>query len=288
MPSSGRRGAFSLLELLVAIALFAVVAVILLSFVSSMNSAWQQGISHNERRGAAMAVFNRIGRDLRHAALPTDAAGAGLQFVINPPALGSSYKLAQAMFWQAPSATDRSRGDLAVVGYFVQWADAVPKLCRFLANPSSADSYLLYSAPGAWIKDSLLASDAPATRASGYVGQLAENVLGLWVRPLDQLQQPITKMASGAVFPPGQFDSSKGYISSSGRTFRRALPAVLEVIIITVDSRTSRLLQGTERPGVPSSDVWKDVNDFYANLPAEIRRGAEIHSTQIALVNAPR
>jgi prepilin-type N-terminal cleavage/methylation domain-containing protein len=288
MPISIRRCAFTLLELLVAITLFAVVAVILLSFINSMNAAWQQGISHNERRGAAMSVFHRISRDLRHAALPTDAAGASLQFVVNPPSLSSTYKLAQAMFWQAPSATERSRGDLAIVGYFVQWADAVPKLCRFLANPSAANSHLLYASPGAWIKDSLLASDAPATRASGYVGQLAENVLGLWVRPLDQLEQPITKKASGAAFLPGQFDSSEGYISSTGRIYRRALPSALEVIIITVDSRTSRLLKGIERPGVPSNDVWKDVNDFYAGLPAEIRRGAEIHSTQIALNNAPR
>lgn len=285
---AGSCQAFTLIELLVAITLFIIIVGILLSFVSSMNSTWQQGIAHNERRSAAMLAFNRVGRDLRSAALPTDVTASSLQFLINPSSLGSSYEFPQAAFWQAPSATERSRGDLAVVGYFVQWADSTPRLCRYFANPSSSNSYLLYSSPGAWIKDSLLASNAPATQASGYVGQLADNVLGLWLQPLDQQLKPITKAASGTNFPAGQFDSSLGYISSAGKTYVSGLPAGVEVVLVTVDSRTAKRLSGNEKPTASSGNLWNDVNTFYSNLPTAIRKGAEIHSTIIGLANAPR
>ncbi|CAN5821798.1 hypothetical protein BH09VER1_BH09VER1_47170 [soil metagenome] len=269
-------------------ALFAVVAAILLSFTSSLNATWQRGIAHNERRSAAVSAFSCIKKDLRYASLPTDVASSSLRFLINPPGIGTNYTMAQSAFWQAPSSTELSQGDLAVVGYFVQWADGTPKLCRFFANPSSSNSYLIYSSPGAWITESLLANNAPATKATDYVGQLAENVLGLWMQPLDQLQKPISKTAAGTAFSPGEFDSSKGYISSNGRTYPSALPASLEIVLITVDSRTAKRLTGTEKPPASTGNLWTDVNAFYASLPAAIRQGAEIHSTVFALANAPR
>ena len=44
----------------------------------------------------------------------------------------ATYKLPQAAFWQAPVASDRSRGDMALVGYFVQWVSqfADGRRCR--------------------------------------------------------------------------------------------------------------------------------------------------------------
>jgi type II secretory pathway pseudopilin PulG len=50
-------GAFSLLELLVATAVFLMLALILLSVAGSLSSYWQIGISHNERRASALTAF---------------------------------------------------------------------------------------------------------------------------------------------------------------------------------------------------------------------------------------
>ena len=81
-------GAFSLLELLVATAVFVGLALILLSIAGSLSSFWQMGISHNERRSSVLAAFSRMARDLRFAASPINPASTNFQFVINPTNLG--------------------------------------------------------------------------------------------------------------------------------------------------------------------------------------------------------
>ena len=78
---------------------------------------------------------------------------------------------------------------MALVGYFVQWVTEtngpMPKLCRLLIDTN----YQLQK-PSDLVTDPLIASNAPATKASGYDGQLAENVLGIWMQPLDQEKSP--------------------------------------------------------------------------------------------------
>lgn len=262
-------------------------ALILVSIASSLSSFWQVGIAHNERRSSALSVFSRIARDLRYAALPADPSAANYQLVINPEKVGASYLFPQAAFWQAPVASDRK---MALVGYFVQWVEdtdgTVPKLCRLLV-----DSNYQVERPSDFVTDDLIKTNAPATKVRGYAGQLAENVLGLWMQPRDQKKNPIRNGGN-----PGQFDSSKGYsvalTNAAGKevtkVFARALPASLEVALVAVDARTAKRLSGAERPGAPTGDMWADVNAFYNSLPTGIQQGARIYSTIIDLHNAPR
>jgi type II secretory pathway pseudopilin PulG len=292
-------GAFSLLELLVATAVFVGLALILISIAGSLSSFWQLGISHNERRSSVLAAFSRMARDLRFAAAPINPASTNFQFVINPANLSTNYKLPQAVFWQAPVASDRSRGDMALVGYFVQWVtetngsatNSAPKLCRLLIDSTNFQ----FQKPSDSVNDALIANNAPANKASGYEGQLAENILGLWMQALDQARRPITANASNVAFGSGEFDSSQGYqaVLPNGNnpvpyTFDRALPASVEVAVIAVDARTARRLTGSERPGARTGNMTNDVNTFYTNLPQGIRQGARIYSTVIDLQTAPR
>ena len=288
-------GAFSLLELLVATAVFVGLALILLSIAGSLSSFWQMGISHNERRSSVLAAFSRMARDLRFAAAPINPASTNFQFVINPTNVGANYRLPQAAFWQAPVASDRARGDMALVGYFVQWVaesnGSVPKLCRLLIDSTNFQ----FQKPSDWVNDALITANAPANKASGYEGQLAENILGVWMQPLDQARRPITTNASNAAYPNGEFDSTAGYraVLTNGTnvgpyTFARALPASVEVAVVAVDARTARRLTGSERPGPRTADMTNDVNTFYTNLPQGIKQGARIYSTVIDLQSAPR
>ena len=77
-------GAFSLLALLVATAVFVGLALVLVSIAGSVSSFWQMGISHNERRSSALAAFSRMTRDLRFAAAPINPNSTNFQLVINP------------------------------------------------------------------------------------------------------------------------------------------------------------------------------------------------------------
>jgi hypothetical protein len=321
-------------------AIFVVVAAILVSIASSSGNVWQQGIAHGERRAAALAVFDRMKQDLQAAAQPVDFSMPKLQMVINPtdgaPVLSGSCELPCAMFWQAPVVSGTS-GDLAVVGYFARWVNdgvhaAAPKLCRLYIDPSSQGYTVYSSGTASWsstITDALITgtSGAPATQAMGYQGQLAENVLGLWVQALDQMGQPITKypvysgtnpvVAATGTYTGAQFDSAKGYVSTgtyiaSGTTpsgtmplvyssnvmssgsyilpgaGNGSLPAAVEVAIVVIDSRTALRLSGTEKPAASTGNLWKDVNTFYNSLPAVIKRGAEVESTVISINASPR
>jgi prepilin-type N-terminal cleavage/methylation domain-containing protein len=301
---------FTLVEMMVAIALLSIMSVFLVSMTNSISTIWQQGIAHSERRSIALALFSRIGRDLRNASLPADIAAsnrlpaddpnkdATLQFVINPAGL-EAYEMPQAAFWQAPSASDRKKGDLGVVGYFVQWVDEkdqqIPKLCRLLINPSRGDAdnadYKIQPGPPQWISQAIIANNASASSQDpqgAYRGQLAENVLGLWIRALDQKSQPITSDALGQPYSNGSFDSRRGYRSSNGRTYTNALPACIEVAIVTIDSRTAKRLHGNEKPHAETGDFWADIHDFYDGLPDQVKHGARIYSSVIELANAPR
>lgn len=290
---------FSLLELLVATAVFLGLALILVSIAGSLSNFWQMGIAHNERRSSALAAFARMARDLRFAAVPANPSATNVQFVINPAKVGSSYLYPQAAFWQAPVAAG---GNTALVGYFVQWVNetngSVPKLCRLVIG--SASTNYQYLKPSVWISDPILANNAPAAKAFDYNGQLAENVLGLWMQPLDQRKNPIVIDASGAAFAPGQFDSTQGYTAtltnaygtnSVTYAFKPALPASLEVAIVTTDARTAKRLSGNAAEKPPSrstTNMMNDVNAFYLNLPEHIKKGARIYSTVIELHSAPR
>jgi prepilin-type N-terminal cleavage/methylation domain-containing protein len=323
-----QRNGFTLVELVVATSIFLVILGLFVTMVNSTSKIWQEGIAHNERRATALAVFGCLKRDLSIAAQPTDLSGSKLQMLIaagtTGPLTSGSFTLPEAFFWQAPATTgtNGNDGDLAVVGYFVQWVKDstahtnTPKLCRLLINPSSA-VYTVYSGTtsSSWISDALISGTegAPATQASGYQGQLAENVLGLWVQPLDQKMQPITKNASGALFPAAQFDSTQGYTStalytsgttttttplvypaassltgSSANEVMGSLPAAIQVAIVTIDSRTALRLSGTEKPGLPTGNLWQDVAVFYNSLPPLIKNGAEVQSTIINLASGPR
>jgi len=188
---------------------------------------------------------------------------------------------------------------MALVGYFVQWVTetngavttSVPKLCRLLIDSTNFQ----FQKPSDWVTDAVIASNAPADKSSGYEGQLAENILGIWMQPLDQAKRPITLDATNGPYAAGHFDSTRGYrtVLTNGSDpvsykFDRALPASVEVSVVAVDARTARRLSGSERPAARTADMTNDVNNFYTNLPQGVRQGARIYSTVIDLQSAPR
>lgn len=296
--------AFSLVEVLVAMAVLSILLVILLSMLSSLTVAWELGQGHNERRNIGQAVFDRMTRDLGQAALPSPRTFTnGFEFIVNPSTINTSFENPQAFFWQAPVATDGgTNGNMAVVGYFVQWvngssnAPGTPCLTRVLINPS-ASGYAIYSAPSAWITSTMLSTYASATAASNYDGLLAENVLGLWVQALDPQSNPIQQGISPSLNGEA-FDSRFPYTYTNffyrtpqmQTNIACALPSSMQVAIVVMDSRTAQRLGTLGKPTYPalSGNFRSDVQSFYNGLPEAIRKGSEIETTTIPLANGPR
>jgi len=282
--------------MLVAIAIVSIISVVLLGMTTSFMSTWQFGQSRNERRTAGQSVLDRMARDLRQAALPSSRSNTNsLQFVINPSGVSAAYELPQAIFWQAPVATDGStNGNLAVIGYFVQWVEGRPSLTRLLINPSSSSYYSIYSNPSSWMNDNILTNNASATAASGYVGLLADNVIGLWIQALDPQGNPIQQTGglSGENFNSrlSYAYTNSAYPALASTNMAPVLPASVQVAIMVIDSRTAKRLTGTEKPAASSltGNFWADIQTFYNSLPPAIQKGAEIQTTTVDLPSGPR
>ena len=301
MSKSSNRGrsrnAFTLVEMLVSLAILLVLGAALLSMLSSVITNWQQEQARGERRSTARRVLTSMTRDLSLASQPLNSSDTTtLQFLIDPPAANlAPYLLPHALFWQAPVATDASsaahQGNIAVVGYFIRWVNLNACLCRLLINPSDAD-YALYSSPSDWVSPTLLDNHAPASKPD-YKGLIGENVLGLWAQPLDANGNPIAKTSTGAVYTPGAYDSRKGYslVSGAGATYvygPSALPAAVRLGIVVIDSRTAHRLTAKVTPASTTSDFFADIHTFIASLPPSIQAGAEAYTQVVSLPHVPQ
>lgn len=317
MTESVRRSAFTLLELLVALAVFSLLVVALFAVVSQVSGAWQQAQARIESRQSGRAILDYLSRELQMAQLPADrslfyssptaqpqAAQLGLQFLINPPTVSASRFLnPQAAFWQIP-VVGNSNGGMAEVGYFVRWDTNVagqPRsmLCRFLAPPGDSN-YFIYSAPNNWISDAIIDAVAPGVAdpnqsAQSYRGWFADHVAGLWVKALDPQGNPIETNALGTAYATGAYDSRKGYcyvetngtnVTESGYSaastnyqMLATLPASVEVALVVLDARAASQLTSVPTHYATSTNALA----FVQGLPANVRSGARIYSTRVKL-----
>ena len=247
-----RRGAaraFTLVELMVSVSVLLVLVLLFSNLFNHANNAWTVGQGNAERRRNVRALADFIGLEMQAAILPVgDLAsnkGGNVQFIVNPPAaqVPDDYRSADAVFWQAPLATETSQGEIAEIGYFVKWDGDRPMLCRFFVNPSVTSGgttaanpdYLIYDTdPKKWLSQTLLDKVAPATKAAGYAGLFAENVVGLWVVCYGADGQVNTPAKNGA-----KFDSREGYDLNKGTApvDQRYLPASVRISLAQIDSR---------------------------------------------------
>lgn len=315
-PASRNQRAFTLLEILVATAILALIVVILAALVSEAGRIWAASEAQSQRRSTGRALLQFIARDLEMATIPnlyptlnsTHSTNANLQFAVSLPSVMPANVLnPHAAFWQAPVAANRSRGDLATVGYFVRWdtqsqpGTAKAQLCRLAVDPADPALYLVYSnrvdgTPADWFDAATLDAAAPATAAGEYRGWFADNVIALWLRCLDRQGKPILNTAVGTTLNGGYgFDSRQGYENPSNGVKQPApaLPASVEIALVTVDARTAKRIQ-TPIMASPNSpaNFGKDQTTpgslayFVANLPAEIKSGVQVFSTRVYLKNS--
>lgn len=280
-PTGALRG-FTILELLVAMAIFSLLLVVLASASGGISRLWVSTRESSTRQQSERAILNFLAHDLKGALLPIDRSNPnGLQLIRNPPTVSDSYRSGDTIFWQAPIATDVTQGDIAIVGYFVHWAGTKATLCRLFVNPTETANYRIQTSPENWINDGILASAAPADKASGYLGLMAENVVGFWAQPLD---------AHGRAIPtPANFDSRSGYTDSVGKTFPMgSLPPAVKVSIALIDTpRAARLPSSLQT--LATSSV--DADDFLKKVKADpsladVFKGLRAYTTSVALINS--
>jgi prepilin-type N-terminal cleavage/methylation domain-containing protein len=264
---------FTLVEVLIATAILSLLVILLASLVSAVNRAWISGEQQVSEFQDGRAVLELISRELSQAII-----SPRLQLVQNP-VMPAGLKLranSDTIFWQAPIASGAS-GNLAEVGYFLVEDNSTPnsgaeifQLKRFFVPPSDPNNYQIFSNPP---------SDSSAPWVSSYVNapvttSVASGVVALWIRCFDingdlipwLLNDPgnvgqvgTLKFNSAAHFQPAipGRNSSFLYTDRKSTAQAHALPASIEVTIVTVDSRTFK-----RSPSIPPQTVQSGPDDL--------------------------
>jgi len=265
LESNGqRRGGFTLVEILVSTAIFTVMAGMLLSLSSQATTLWSRNHQQSQLREKARTALDFIGSEMKQAVLPLDRTSQnGPQFVVNPAGVTATYRLKDAVFWQAPIATSQTQGNLAIVGYFIRRDGGRYQLCRYFINPDEG-SYRLRSAPSDWINDDLLNSVAPADEASDYKGLFLENVVGLWVECFDE--------SGASIVPDSRVDER--------------LPARVKVSLAVLDERgATRVADGEVLPSVEASS---NAGQFLDQVSASLRPLIDAVHINVTFDNRPQ
>lgn len=235
--------------------------VVLATTLNQALGVWTKNENKSDLRESARTAINIMASELKQAALPVYRADTnGLQMVINPASV--TYKNRDCIFWQAPIATSQTRGDLAIVGYYVKNVGNTWKLCRLFINPDDPD-YLMYSG-GDWVTTSLLDTKAPATEASNLEGVFLDNVPGMWVTAYDN--------AGVAYSTSSPFDSR----------VEKRLPARIDISLVLLDkSAASRVQAGLT---LPSSSGSTSAEAYLNSLPASIRPNAQAITVSVSFL----
>ncbi|CAN5393355.1 hypothetical protein BH09VER1_BH09VER1_08230 [soil metagenome] len=254
-----RDRAFTLIELLIATAIFAILVLVLASISNHALTIWSRSESKSDLREAGRSAINLIGSELKQAVLPVYRADTNsLRMTVNPTNISSTYLNRDAIFWQAPIATSRTKGDLAIVGYFIRKDGNVSKLCRLFVNPDDPN-YVGYNGPKP-IDDSLLDLMAPATDAQDLQGIFLENVPGMWITAYQ--------------------DANNVYTNYDSRLAQK-FPARVEISLALLDRiGADRVARGAIT--LPPSRNYATPGAFLAALPPTIRG-----NVQTVTINVP-
>ncbi|MBC8002243.1 MAG: prepilin-type N-terminal cleavage/methylation domain-containing protein [Opitutaceae bacterium] len=311
---------FTLVELLVATAILALLVVILASVFGSVSKTWLLGQAASDRLQNIRTITDLMTGELRSALLPVNRTDkANLEFVVNPDNISPSFRNADAIFWQAPVGRDQTLGDVAAVGYFVKWdesnpANPRPILCRFYASESaSGANFLVYSQAGGsvkWLSDQIINAVASADKANGYQGLIAENAVALFVQCLDARGKPIETDYHGTAFANKGFNSRLGFRDASGAKtadFTDAtgakspicvLPPMVRLSFVLIDARAAARITPSQKSALISlsgtiaqQSPKGDANAFVTAALADsqfkgVSDGLRASQTEINLLNA--
>lgn len=264
--------AFTLIEMLVGMAVFSILVVLLFEIVNQSSKVGRATNAETERLDKVGIAFDMMRRDLKGAVLPIDPnSTTSFQFLVNPAA--GVPILAQnpdSAFWQSPVAANISGGDLAIVGYFIKkdTASTPPRfsLCRLQIDPydpNVAGDYKIESG-NPWLTEQILQDRAPAT-APEYSGLILEGAIGLWIRAIDD---------NGDYF--SQWDSR----------LSKKLPKALEVALVVVDNQTLARVTSLPNPQSTSPENMDiDIDIFLTQLPEDVRKGVRVFRTILPISN---
>lgn len=261
------KKAFSLVELMVAVAVLAVMLGILFSVLSSASSLWRGTNDRIEAFQGARAAFDLIGRNLSRATLntyfdydnPNDPRRylrqSELKFLAGPAggALPGTVSSGQAVFFQFPGSYTTNpaaygglKDLLNTCGYYVSYTTntTIPghvtnaanpfrfRLMQLLAPAEATSVYHPVAGGGnKWFAD-----------LSHHALPVADNIIALVVR----LQDPAASPAD--VTDNYQYDSVQGATNDPQPVTANQLPPLAQITLVAIDEPSAKRLENGSTP----------------------------------------
>ncbi|NNE92948.1 MAG: prepilin-type N-terminal cleavage/methylation domain-containing protein [Verrucomicrobiales bacterium] len=286
------RSGFTLVEMMVAFTITAVIMVMLLSAMEPVSNAWIEGERRIETHQRARGALELMARELTPAVVDTR-----MQFVMLPGELledsGANYvaENSPAIIWMAPVGPN---GELRCVGYYLYRDDYRKffRLKRIYVSPLENEDYypklvdrrdarnlMMRTDPtsASWFTetwDSTAFDEEDPYNDDAIVSTAADGVIGLWFQPFDLLGNPIPWVSKSdvhlsteliynsasyfqvATTEPFDNGESFAYLADTQMVMKgNRVPAEIEITLVTIDKVT--LERDLEMPQIE--------NEFHSN-----------------------
>jgi prepilin-type N-terminal cleavage/methylation domain-containing protein len=214
---AGRKG-FTLLEILAAVTIFAIMIGFLAYMVNGVQKAWLKGEQKVEIYQTGRAALELFARELS-----TAVASSRIQFVQSPDIAAKAADYAAnspSLFWMAPGKST-SKGNLYEFGYYLTRKDNECRyqLNRFYLTPEHPSYFGLdaygqgtgVKKPYSFANEALWITNlAASTFASPNVSVVADGVVAMWIRGLDRAGNPIPWLFNTPTYTSGKIQFSSG------------------------------------------------------------------------------
>jgi uncharacterized protein (TIGR02599 family) len=293
---------FTILELLVAMAILSIMVVLMLGVLQSTSDAWRRNTERSKAFAASRAAFESMTRSISAATLNTyqdyynsarqTRPSGSLTFV---PAVygrrsdlhfitGTNLVTGQrggAIFMTVPfdyesnNTNDYSSGQLNGIGYFVRFTTNSLRPAGVSNNPyryrlmqflQPTEQLMVMNTNTAHFPNGWFANDV---NANTNIFPIADNVVAFTVLP----QLSDRESANAGILAPGfSYDTRMAWSSGAQPTNHHQLPPVVQVIMVVLDESSARRIENG--PTEPTAALGFDPASVFtgpANLETDLK-----------------
>jgi len=292
-----KRAAFSLIELLISLAVLSVLVVLAASLIGTIQDVWKRSSARTEQFRSARQALETISARLSQATLnpywvvQTNASGVPVRYerqsdlrflTAQAPTLTALAQPGGALFFQAPtgySSNSTSRLDAALNtwGYFVEYGSDAGFRPAFLAtaglparnrfrlmeflDPSDELQVFKNTSGNSTYTGRDWFSTPLATAGNRRV--LAENIVALVVLPrLSSMEDP-----TGIALAPGFTYDSIIVKTDPKLNPRHQLPPIVDIAVVAIDEQSARRITwSTAPPDFGASALFQNPSNMEADL----------------------
>jgi prepilin-type N-terminal cleavage/methylation domain-containing protein len=240
-----QKKAFTLVEILVATAIFSLMILFLFTIISTSMKTWQDQQSHEESFQEARAALDLISRDVRSALVSNNvnwfySGSNSIAFLTSLPANSQS--------------TNLNRGDICAVGYSLEWGkvnqnDAQEK------NRLSLYRYIRFSDP----------TYATIISGSNSVETVFNNPDGI-----DTVRDLLASNVTAISFNCYNVDSN-GLLTTYTSSGTSAMPNIFDIMLTVLNGRTAAKLNSqTAWENQNALPIRQNSQTFYLHLRPQI------------------